>query len=101
MKTMKGLKLGMAACCAAMLVPVGAYVLGGGAVTSLGAAATALAPILLCLGAHGLMFVLMGRSCHGDARTRIEPAAVPRPVPTNVPAVARRAEVRSGAFAVR
>lgn len=55
---------GMMACCAVMLLPVAGILIGGG---GLGGATGALAPLLLCLGAHLVMHKMMGKSCHGAA----------------------------------
>ena len=92
MRPMTGMKLATMACCVVMLVPIGAIVLGGGTVTSMGSAVTAFAPLLLCLGAHLLLFKLMGTSCHGSPKSGArEPHAGPTaeaiPVRTGVPAV--------------
>ena len=92
MRPMTGMKLGTMACCVVMLVPIGAVVLGGGTVASMGGAVTAFAPLLLCLGAHLLMFKLMGTSCHGAPKSHarklhVGPTAEAIPVRTGVPAV--------------
>lgn len=92
MRPMTGMKLATMACCVVMLVPIGAVFLGGGTVASVGSAVMAFAPLLLCLGAHLLMFKLMGTSCHGsresDAREpHAGPSAEAIPVRTGVPAV--------------
>ena len=66
------MKYGMWACCALMLLPVVWYFAAGGADGGLTQKIVAFAPILLCVGAHFLMFKTMGKSCHGesdDART--------------------------------
>ena len=66
------MKYGMWACCALMLLPVVWYFAAGGADGGLTQKIFAFAPILLCVGAHFLMFKMMGKSCHGesdDART--------------------------------
>jgi len=66
------MKYGMWACCAVMLLPVVWYFAAGGTYGGLTGKIAAFAPLLLCVGAHLLMFTLMGKSCHGeshDART--------------------------------
>lgn len=65
-----GMKLGMLACCAVMLVPLGGFLVAGG---TLGGVAVAgnlglLAPLALCLGAHGMM----GSSCHESAAATLK-----------------------------
>ena len=59
------MKYGMWACCALMLLPVVGYFLAGGADGSLTGKIAAFAPLLLCVGAHFVMFKMMGKSCHG------------------------------------
>jgi hypothetical protein len=69
----KGMKFGMMACCAVMLVPLGAFLLAGGTLGGLTGNLGLLAPLALCLGAHFVMHRMMGRSCHGStADTRQE-----------------------------
>ncbi len=58
---------GMWACCIVMLVPVGAYLLAGGASGGTLQTITAFAPLSLCLGMHLVMHKMMGRSCHGHS----------------------------------
>ena len=58
---------GMWACCALMLLPVVWYFSAGGADGGLTQKIVAFAPILLCVGAHFLMFKMMGKSCHGES----------------------------------
>ena len=57
---------GMMACCAVMLLPIAAFLIGGGTVAGLWANATVFAPLVLCVGAHFVMHKMMGRSCHGS-----------------------------------
>jgi hypothetical protein len=47
-----------------------------------------LAPIVLCLGAHGAMFFFMGKSCHGSRKplNSNAPVAVKAPVTTSTDA---------------
>ena len=61
------MKYGMWACCAIMLLPVVWYFATGGADGGLRQKIVAFAPILLCVGAHFLMFKMMGKSCHGES----------------------------------
>ena len=68
-----GMKLGMLACCAVMLVPLGGFLLAGGTLGGLASNLGLLAPLALCLGAHVVMHRMMGRSCHDrTADTRQE-----------------------------
>ncbi len=60
----KFLHYGMMICCAVMLLPVGAFFIAGGTIVGLWTNVALFAPIALCLGAHVLMFKLMGKSCH-------------------------------------
>lgn len=62
----KVMHAGMWVCCAVMVLPLLAFFAGGGTVSGLFTSLGVLAPILLCLGAHGVMFLFMGKSCHGD-----------------------------------
>lgn len=59
-----GMKLGMAACCALMLVPLGAFLVAGGTLGGLAGNLGLFAPMALCLGAHVVMHRKMGKSCH-------------------------------------
>ena len=61
------MKYGMWACCALMLLPVVWYFAAGDADGGLTQNIVAFAPILLCVGAHFLMFKTMGESCHGES----------------------------------
>lgn len=83
------MKLGMFACCIVMFLPIVAYFAAGGASASATGNLAAFAPLLLCVGAHVLMFKLMGKSCHGG-KEKTEPEAVPETVverPTDIPAI--------------
>ena len=60
----KPLHFGMLICCAIMVVPLAVFFLRGGTVTGLQDSLGVLAPILICLAAHGAMFLVMGKSCH-------------------------------------
>lgn len=64
-----GMKLGMLACCAVMLVPLGGFLLAGGTLGGLASNLGLLAPLALCLGAHVVMHRMMGRSCQTAQRT--------------------------------
>ena len=66
------MKYGMWACCAVMFLAVAGYFLAGGADGGLTGKIAAFVPLLLCVGAHFVMFKMLGKSCHGasdDART--------------------------------
>ena len=56
---------GMWICCAVMVLPLLVFFAGGGTISGLSTSLGVLAPILLCLAAHGVMFLFMGKSCHG------------------------------------
>lgn len=60
-----GVHFAMMACCALMLVPLAYFVLSGGVLRLDATGLSTLAPIVLCVGAHLLMFKFMGKSCHG------------------------------------
>lgn len=74
----KIMKYGMWACCAVMLLPLGAFLVSGGASGGAGGLAT-LAPIVLCVGAHLVMHRFMGKSCHGKAEDAETKAETPDP----------------------
>lgn len=65
---------GMMTCCAVMLVSVAGFFLAGGTVAGHSGNAGVFAPLALCLGAHFLMFKVMGKPCHGAADDRSQPA---------------------------
>jgi hypothetical protein len=68
-----GRKLGIMACCAVMLVPLGVFLVAGGTLGGLASNPGLLVPLALCLGAHVVMHRMMGRSCHDSvADTRQE-----------------------------
>lgn len=69
-----GMKLGMVACCAVMLVPLGAFLVAGRTLGGLAGNIGLLAPLALCLGAHVVMHRMMGRSCH-DSTTNTQKEA--------------------------
>lgn len=52
-------------CCAAMLLPLGVYLLAGETVRGTLQTLGLLLPLAICLGVHALMHRLTGRSCHG------------------------------------
>ena len=60
----KPLHFGMLICCAIMMAPLAIFFLRGGTVAGLQDSLGVLAPILICLAAHGAMFLVMGKSCH-------------------------------------
>jgi hypothetical protein len=69
LKSTNVLHVGMWACCAVMFLPLMVFFARGGTLSGLSDSAGVLAPILFCLGAHGVMFLFMGKSCHGDRTT--------------------------------
>lgn len=84
----KLMKWGMAVCCSVMLLPVAAFLIGGGTLAGLWSNASVFAPIALCIGAHVLMFKMMGKSCHAPAKKAQAEERAELPVfATNIPAV--------------
>lgn len=81
------MKLAMLACCAVMLVPTVGWFAAGRSVTSISQAFTAFLPLIGCLALHGAMFLFMGRSCHGSAKTDGDRPDVPEAA--KVPVVGR------------
>ena len=66
---------GMIACCAVMLLPFARFFLSGGTIAGLWSNTGVLAPIVLCLGAHLLMFKAVGKSRHcSPKKVRLAPA---------------------------
>lgn len=84
---------GMMVCCAVMLLPVAAFLLAGGTIAGMWNNLGLFAPIALCIGAHVLMFKMMGKSCHSstnkDEQKQIEDARF-EDAPTSVPGVSRQ-----------
>ena len=60
------MRYGMMLCCAVMLLPVGLFFVGGGALSGLSANAGLFLPLALCLGMHFVIHRMMGKSCHGE-----------------------------------
>ncbi|MGR3436211.1 MAG: hypothetical protein ACU0CO_15195 [Shimia sp.] len=85
------MRLMMLACCAVMAVPLVGWVAAGGLALGAGSGLAAALPILACLALHGVMFLVLGRSCHGAAKDERdnEPASLPEAA--RVPAVVRPA----------
>ncbi len=88
------MRFGMMACCAVMLLPVAAFLLAGGTIAGMLSNLGLFAPIALCIGAHVLMFKMMGKSCHSSSeepelRTVEDPKYADSN--TSVPKVARQA----------
>ena len=82
---------GMMACCAVMLLPVAGFFLAGGTLAGMWGNAAAFAPLLLCVGAHLVMFKVMGKSCHSTkAKDPVE--EMPETVPSAIPVVARNTQ---------
>ena len=65
----KPLHLGMLACCAVMFAPLAVFFAPSGTVSGLQDSLGVLAPILICIAAHGAMFLVMGKSCHGREKS--------------------------------
>ena len=89
-KTKKGFGLmhaGMAVCCTVMLIPIAGFFIAGGTLAGLTSNLSFLAPIALCIGAHVAMFALMGKSCHGDAKTKKTTEQETALQPSRIPAV--------------
>ena len=60
------MKWGMAVCCSVMVLPVAAFLVGGDTIAGLWTNASVFAPVDLCVGAHVVMFKMMGKSCHSS-----------------------------------
>lgn len=84
----KMIHIGMWVCCAVMLLPPLVFFVRGGSFSDLPNSLGVLAPIVLCLGAHGAMFFFMGKSCHGSRKplNSNAPVAVKAPVTTSTDA---------------
>lgn len=84
----KMMHIGMWVCCTVMFLPLLVFFVRGGSFTGLQDSLGVLAPIALCLGAHGVMFLFMGKSCHGDRKTSDsdEPGVAKTPVQTSMDA---------------
>jgi len=67
---------GMMVCCAVMLLPVAAFFVAGGTIAGLWTNVGLFAPIALCVGAHVIMFKMMGKSCHGSKQEQPDQASV-------------------------
>ena len=59
---------GMMACCAVMLLPVMAFFVAGGTVAGLWGNYGLFILLAFGLGAHVVMFKVMGKSCHGSKK---------------------------------
>ena len=64
----KPLHFGMLICCAIMVAPLAVFFLRGGTFSGLQDSLGVLAPILICVAAHGAMFLVMGKSCHSQKK---------------------------------
>ncbi|MDD9718570.1 DUF2933 domain-containing protein [Dinoroseobacter sp. PD6] len=84
----KMMHVGMWVCCAVMLLPLLVFFARGGSFFGLQDILGVLAPIALCLGAHGVMFFFMGKSCHGSGKSSDSNAPAPSkaPFPTSMDA---------------
>ncbi len=88
------MKFGMLACCVVMFLPIVIYFAAGGTLAGVTGNLAAFAPLLLCVGAHVLMFKLMGKSCHGNSKDANTKPIVDRP--TDIPSVGSTAHAVSG-----
>lgn len=87
----KFMHYGMMACCVVMLLPVIGFFLAGGTLAGMWGSAAAFAPLLLCVGAHLVMFKVMGKSFHSTkAKDSVE--EMPETVPSAIPFVARNTQ---------
>lgn len=59
----------MAACCVPMVAVAGIYLYSVGLDGNWSARIFVVAPLVLCLGVHVLMFKFMGHSCHGPKKS--------------------------------
>lgn len=80
--------VGMWVCCTVMLLPLLVFFVRGGSFYGLEDSLGVLAPIALCLGAHGVMFFFMGKSCHRGNKSSNSnaPVAIKTPGPTSTDA---------------
>ncbi len=76
----KMMHVGMWVCCAVMLLPLLVFFAQGGSFSGSQGSLGVLAPIALCLGAHGVMF-FWGKSCHGGRRASKNDARVAEEIP--------------------
>jgi len=58
-----------------MVLPLLAFFVYGGTLSGVPTSLDAFVPILLCLGARGVMFLLMGASYYGNRKTSDETIA--------------------------
>ncbi len=79
----KMMHVGMWLCCAVMLLPLLVFFARGGSWSDWQDSLGVLAPIVLCLGAHGVMFFFMGKSCHGSGKSSDSNAPVPSKTPVS------------------
>lgn len=89
----KLMHFGMMACCAVMLLPVAAFLLAGGTIAGMWNNLGLFAPIVLCVGAHVLMFKMMGKSCHSskdEQKAKVADDTSFEDAPSSVPEVARQ-----------
>ena len=63
---------GMMICCTLMLLPIATFFLAGGTIAGLWTNLGLFAPIALCIGAHFVMFKMMGKSCHGSKNEQVQ-----------------------------
>jgi len=67
---------GMMVCCAVMLSPLAGVFLAGGSIAGLWSNVSVFAPIVICVGAHLLLFKVMGKSCHDSSKGMARAGAV-------------------------
>jgi hypothetical protein len=93
---LSAMKLGMIACCTVMFIPLVGYFVAGGTFALNGSTLTAALPLVACLAVHGVMFAVMGKSCHGDKKTKAteEPSTVGKQAVVSSAALTRNIAVQ-------
>lgn len=86
--TSKVMRYGMMACCTVMLLPVAGFFIAGGSIAGLWSNIAVLAPIVLCIGAHAVMFKMMGKSCHSSNKENVADVDVVSQ-PSRIPVIER------------
>jgi len=65
----------MMTCCAVMLLPFAGFFLAGGGIAELWSNVSVFAPIVICVGAHLLLFKVTGKKCHGSSDGQVHASA--------------------------